>query len=295
MIEHIVINGGGSNGLVNYGALKYLNQQSFWNIENIKTIHGTSMGGFLAVILCLKMDWEIIDDYFIKRPWEKEFNIDLENLILINQKKAILKDNYVNIIFEKLFHAKDLDLNITLKQFYDWSNIELNLYTTEINNFKTEQLNYNTFPDLELFTALKMTSAVPIMFPPVIFQEKIYVDGGLMCNYPINYCIEQLNDDELDKILAIRNNPVNETEYVIDEKITFVDFVSYFFNKTIRYIHKIKNYNIVNEVACCVDKQSDFVEWYKCFSDSQKREKLIKNGNNDAKIFLKYVSNMTGK
>ena len=48
MIKHIVINGGGPSGLLSYGALKYLFENDFVNIENIKSIYGTSIGEYLA-------------------------------------------------------------------------------------------------------------------------------------------------------------------------------------------------------------------------------------------------------
>ena len=38
-IKHLVIGGGGPYGLSAFGALKYLHDQSFWDIKNIKTVN----------------------------------------------------------------------------------------------------------------------------------------------------------------------------------------------------------------------------------------------------------------
>ena len=91
MIEHIVINGGGPTGLISYGALKHLFEHNFLHMDNIKSIYGTSIGGIVGTILSLKYDWNILDDYFIKRPWEKVFKIEPDNLFEMYYSKGIFQ------------------------------------------------------------------------------------------------------------------------------------------------------------------------------------------------------------
>ena len=66
MIKHIVINGGGPTGWISYGALKCLFKKEFINIDNIKSIYGTSAGAIIGVIISLKYDWNTLEDYFLK-------------------------------------------------------------------------------------------------------------------------------------------------------------------------------------------------------------------------------------
>ena len=76
-IENIVISGGGLTLFTYYGILKESSKSNVWNINDIKTIYGTSAGAILSVLLCLKYDWETLDNYIINRPWEKVFNVDM--------------------------------------------------------------------------------------------------------------------------------------------------------------------------------------------------------------------------
>lgn len=46
-IEHIVMSGGGIVGLSFYGILRESNKRGKWDINNIKTIYGTSVGSIL--------------------------------------------------------------------------------------------------------------------------------------------------------------------------------------------------------------------------------------------------------
>ena len=64
-IKNIVLAGGAYNGLYTIGALKNLIKNSFFDINNIETIYGTSVGGFIGALLCLKIDWSIILNYIL--------------------------------------------------------------------------------------------------------------------------------------------------------------------------------------------------------------------------------------
>ena len=68
VIKHLVISGGGPTGFLSYGAAKYLEKNKFWNIENIESIYGTSIGAVIGIILSLKHTWETIDDYIVNVP-----------------------------------------------------------------------------------------------------------------------------------------------------------------------------------------------------------------------------------
>ena len=60
IIKHLVIPGGGPTGIKALGALQYLEQNGYWNINNIETIYATSAGAILSVLLCLKFEWATI-------------------------------------------------------------------------------------------------------------------------------------------------------------------------------------------------------------------------------------------
>ena len=82
-IKHIVLSGGGYNGLYMLGCINKLLEKEFIDISNVKTIYGTSFGALCGFMLCLKMDWKDIIEYFIERPWEKDIDIKLDLLIVM--------------------------------------------------------------------------------------------------------------------------------------------------------------------------------------------------------------------
>ena len=239
-IKHIVISGGGPTGLMSYGAAKYLHEESFWNLKDIISIHGTSIGSLIGVLISLNMNWEDLDDYLIKRPWEKIFEITPDDFLNVFYTKGIVNNNIINIVVEYLLKVNEIDIAVTMKEFYEITKIELNLYTVEINKFEKKVINHNTYPDLKVIDGIKMSCAFPILFQPIIEGECCYLDGGLMCNYPINECLESQKCEE-NEILGFRNMS-NTSVNNVDEETKLLQYIYCLNSKIISYIDNESNY-----------------------------------------------------
>jgi len=134
VIKHLVLSGGGPTGLITYGAARYLSKEGYWNISNIETIYGCSIGAFMGIILTLKYDWDWLDDYLEKRPWEKiADDIGVAEILQIYEKKGILDTDFIIKALGPLLSAKDIDINISLEDFYKITNIEIHLFCVDIN------------------------------------------------------------------------------------------------------------------------------------------------------------------
>ena len=200
-IKHLVVAGGGPIGLQFLGALEHLNEEGFWNFEEIESIYATSIGTFLGAIICLKYDWSTLNKYIIERPWHDAFKLNGKQILDAFYNKGLYDKKVIEIVFKPLLQAKDLSLNITLKEFYEYSKIEFHLYTFELNKFETTDISYKTHPDLLLTQAIHMSSALPGIFIPTILDSGCYIDGGVMSNYPLSYCLQ--NHENEDEILGI--------------------------------------------------------------------------------------------
>ena len=166
-IKHLVISGGGPILIQVLAAIQYLETHNFLNMSNIKSIYGTSAGAIIGTILCLNYDFETINDYIIKRPWNDVFTIKVQNIFDAYTQKGIFNIKTIEKCFKPLFDAKDIDININLEDFYKLSNIELHLYTFEINEYKIEDISYISHPKLSLMIAIQMTCGLPILISPI--------------------------------------------------------------------------------------------------------------------------------
>jgi predicted acylesterase/phospholipase RssA len=282
-IKHLVISGGGPTLVQALGAIQHVEQQKFIDLSNIETIYGTSAGAILGTLICLKFDWETINDYIIKRPWHEVFPINVQKIFDAYTKKGIFDIKTVEKIFKPLFSAKDLPLDITLQDFYNYSKIELHFFAFDINDFKNEDISYKTHPNISLITALQMTCSLPVLVAPVCIDNKCYIDGGIDCNYPLNKCLELYNQDE---ILGIKNQYDKNDSNRVDSNSTMLDFLMSFVFKMIQNMDTgDKQTSIKNQIICKADFLS--IDYLKTALYSMDvRKELFDSGTEFAKEFL---------
>lgn len=210
IIKHIVISGGGIAGFSYYGALRESAKKGIWNINNIESIYGTSVGSILAVILALKYDWDTMDDYLIKRPWQNLYKFNIYSVLDAIKNRGIFDTKIIENTLLPLFSGKDIAIDITMKEFYDKTNIDLHIFTTEIHSFTRIDISHKTHPDWKVTDAVYCSSALPVLFSPYIIENKCYCDGGLLVNYPLSCCIENgVNPNEILGITRIHNDKSN--------------------------------------------------------------------------------------
>ena len=280
-IKHLVIGGGGPFGLSAFGALKDLHDKEFWNIKNIKSIYATSIGALLAVYLSLKYDYEYINEYLVKRPWEKLFEeIGVENILELYNNKGLI--NPYSIFLKKyaiLFEAKGLEPNITMKDFYEYSGIEFNFITCDANRFNRCIISHKTYPDLELITALCMTSAFPLIFTPVIVDDKCYIDGGIFSNYAVNICLEETGckHEEILGIKKYQSSDINDD--LITEESSVIDFLE---KITLNIFNRISDELVLKkipyEIVCNMNIFTTYDSWTQVPFSSEHRSNLISYG-----------------
>jgi predicted acylesterase/phospholipase RssA len=289
-IRNLVISGGGPIMIQILGAIQQLEENNFIDMQNIEAIYGTSAGAIVGVLLCLKYDWETINDYIIKRPWQDVFTIKVENIFDAYTKKGIFDDKTVIKCFKPLFDAKDISLNISLKDFYEYSKIELHMFSFEVNAFNVEDISYLTHPDLTLITAIQMSCALPVLMSPICGDGKCYIDGGVTCNYPLKNCIE--SNKNIEEILGFKNQYDNHNKNQIDSNSTLLDFIMSFLFKLIHSVssNNLTQTSITYEVICNTDFLSISTLKTALYS-IETREKLYINGIESATKFISNLEN----
>ena len=282
-IKHLVISGGGPSLIQSIGAIQHLENSKFINTSDIETIYGTSAGAITGVILCLKFDWETINDYLIKRPWKDLFVIKIENILEAYTKKGIFDNKVIEKCFKPLFDAKDIPLNITLAEFYEISKIELHMFSFEINEYKAEDISHLSHPNLTLMTAIQMTCALPVLVTPVCVDDKCYIDGGMVCNYPLNYCI---NSGKIPvEILGFKNQYNNEKNCINSES-SLLDFLLSFLFKAVFCLNTDNIQQSVQYEVICNANLLSINTLKEALSNIEVRKDLFTNGKESAISFL---------
>lgn len=284
-IKHLVLSAGGLAGFPIIGILKELNNQNFFHIKDVKTVHATSIGTILSTLLLLSENFELVENYIVNRPWDKFFTINPTSIINIWEEKGLLGDEIILEILKPFLQARDFNINITLKEFYDVLNIKLYFYTTNINTNPMEsiELSYINFPDLELYKAIAMSSAFPLIFSPIIINNDCYIDGGALNHFPLNNCLK--NKYKVDEILAIKIICKDNIPQPINKESILSTYMNTLICKLFIHSYNDEFENIENIIHCIIEDNS-FIKWISAINDSKLRNDYISYGIETAKRFL---------
>jgi predicted acylesterase/phospholipase RssA len=196
-IKSIVVSGGGHTFITFYGVIKESKEKGFWNYENIESLYGTSAGAMTCILIALNIDDNILDNYLMKRPWDKVFNINVDSFVTMVNSFGLFNKEKIYDFFGPLLDVKEFSRDITLKEFYEINKIHLNIYTTELNSFEYINLSHITHPDWKLIDAVYASITLPLIFSPIFEENKCYIDGGVLMDFAISDCLEKHNENEI--------------------------------------------------------------------------------------------------
>jgi predicted acylesterase/phospholipase RssA len=282
-IKHLVISGGGPIMIQVLAAIQHLEQNKFMTMNDIESIYGTSAGAIVGILICLKYDWETINDYIIKRPWQDVFPVKVQNIFDAYTKKGLFDIKTIEKCFKPLLDAKDIPMDISLHDFYKLSNIELHLFSFEINEYVVQDISYITHPNLKLMTAVHMTCGLPVLVTPVCMDNKCYIDGGLACNYPLNFCIE--SGKAPDEILGFKNKYCDDKNNINAES-TLLDFLLSFLFKAVFSVNTDSEQQELKHEVICDAKYLNIEVLRSALSNVEVRRDLFNNGTESAMKFL---------
>lgn len=211
-IRHLIVTGGGPIGFVNYGIIRSATKRGMICIDDIQSYHGISAGGIVCAMICCGIDFDDLDDYVIKRPWEELLYVSPERLFDAFSHTGVFGDDIVQEMMDPLLRSIGLDMNVTLTEFQKATGKNLVLYAHDINSEGMElcALSKITYPDMKLITAIRATCAIPPIIQPVMVGDQYMIDGGFVVNVPVNAGIDYVRrylDDtaDINSFFAIRS------------------------------------------------------------------------------------------
>ena len=320
-IKHLVISSGGPAGHMMYSVLRTLNIKGVWDMKDIKTIYGSSIGSYIAIILALRYEWEVMDDYLIKRPWEKIFvssssasaasaaasSIDVNDHLHLSGSSLADAKNKLGHIFQlynthglyglkeftetlrPALQGKDMTTKITFQEFYDRTGIEVHFTVTEMNKFQAIDFSYKTHPNQSLVEACYMSCSYPFGFAPIYRDGCCYLDGGIVNDYPLHECIRDQKCG-LGEILGVKvlweKKPAN-----ITEKASLLQFIYTFFNQINSNFYENRATKAIPNEVVCVSKVFSIRDWMNWVKDENYRRELVLRGETFANVFLSYRRN----
>ena len=187
-IDTLVFSGGGVKGLYYIGIIKKLEELNI--LKNINIITGTSIGAFFAALISINFSSKDLIDFVLLFNLSKMKKIKSSNFFSFF---GIDDGNNLEIILENMFENKGFAKEITFKQLYDKTKKELIISGVCINEKKCHYFSHKSTPNMNVIKAIRISTSIPIYFTPVLYENKLWVDGAIIDNYPIHLFKNRLN------------------------------------------------------------------------------------------------------
>jgi hypothetical protein len=204
MPKHLVLGGGLEAGLVEIGAVAELAEQDAIDMASVETVHATSAGAFAAVLLTAGLGAADIEKYVVDRPWDGLIAQAAGADRAPHPRKGLLSGVAFRTMFSSVLRAVDLGPDATLAELADGSRPRLRFYTADADTFQLVTLSADTHPELEAWRAVHMSAAYPVLFEPAYLDGRVYVDGGILCNFPVAQCLAEVALEDYGEVLCLR-------------------------------------------------------------------------------------------
>ena len=186
MVHNLALSGGGAHVMAFIGCIRVMEERGL--LQNIKEFVGASAGSLLALMLTLGFDAEEIREFVrANLTNEKSLKISLKDAWKIT--KTFGFDDGENIIelIHLILDQKKRDRTITFIELAKLTGKNLVITVANVNRESVEFMCVDNTPDLDVCTAIRASTSVPILYQPVLYKEEYYVDSLFFNNFPIDF------------------------------------------------------------------------------------------------------------
>ena len=267
--DTLILSGGSVKGYAFIGSFKYLLDNKIIELKKLKHIIGASVGALMALPLLMNVSIELFYKIIIQtnvKLYDKDsFNIaNLINEFGIFDNTSVVE--YVSVFCKHILKVE----NITLKELYKISKIKFTVKVANVSENKVEYMNYLNYPHMDLVTLIKITTSIPLVFKPVLYNGFLYSDGAVGGGLPIEY-------NKSKKYLGIVLYPLEKKS---EEKLNILDYINNLF-----HLHHCENdYNNYKKYKniICIDLKIPI----KIDITEEEKIKFFKEGYKQTKEFF---------
>lgn len=190
--KSLVFKGGGVKGIAYVGALKALEEANI--MTQVSRFAGTSAGAITAALAACRISSDALKS-FLGTTNYNDFKDEggVFNFLndLANHFGPYEGDYFLDNWFKVFLKNQEIDPDITFQGVNDKFGTTLKVFSTDLNLQQIQVFSVKTTPDVKIAEAVRASMSIPMFFKAWQFpdgnpNDHIYVDGGVMYNYPID-------------------------------------------------------------------------------------------------------------
>jgi NTE family protein len=186
--RNLVFEGGGVKGIAYVGAMQVLAQRGL--LGDVERVGGTSAGAINALIHALGYDVraqrEILDSTDFRKFMDDSFGL-IRDVRRLAKSFGWHKGEFFSDWIGRLIKDRLGDARATFADLRAAKLPELHVIGTNLSTGYAEVFSVERHAGMPLATAVRISMSIPLFFaamrlPP---RDDVYVDGGVMLNYPV--------------------------------------------------------------------------------------------------------------
>jgi NTE family protein len=177
MIKHLALCCGGVHGYCILGALEEMLKNGL--LDNLESISGCSAGSLIAIGLALGIEPGEIGDILIEL---KPSSMKVSNPLMSNIQSLMNITPLKNILKKTLNKYPDINTLLDIQVKYGKN---VSIVATNYETGKPVYFTPESHPNTPILDCLILSSSIPVVFEPAIFNGVKYWDGGMTDPLPI--------------------------------------------------------------------------------------------------------------
>lgn len=182
-VKYLVFSGGGVRGYSYVGVVKAL-ERAHVDMAALHGGGGTSIGALIGALVCA--GWTAAQLEVELLAVHAKEKIDMSLTCLFHQfglDTGATLLSYIDALLERTTHCT----HITFEQLWLLKRKRLVVIACDLKHNEELVFDHERTPHVSVAAAVQMSMAVPGLFAPVAWNDRLVVDGGLKNNFPLKY------------------------------------------------------------------------------------------------------------
>jgi len=186
--RNLVFEGGGMRGIAYVGAMRVMEQHRA--LKHICRVGGTSAGAINALVYALGYDLSeqrnILASTDFKKFMDDSFGF-IRDIQRLAEDFGWYKGDYFKSWIGDLIEQKLGKRDATFNDLKNAGRPDLYVIGTNLTTRYAEVFSHERHSDMPLATAVRISMSIPLFFAAMRYgpRQDVYVDGGVVLNYPI--------------------------------------------------------------------------------------------------------------
>jgi NTE family protein len=222
MYTNIVFSGGAYRSVAFIGCVKYLEEHKLRS--HITNISASSAGALFALLFAFDYSINEMKDVTNKLAIAvKESCVDIDNIMMIYQTLGLFNATDIISIVKKHIEARylkkkgyELDPELPFIEFSKITGKNIIITGSCLTTSTADYFCVDKTPMMSVWRALEISISIPLIFKPIEWNDKIYIDGGAFNNAPWEVFSSNISGARTIVLNIVSELDINSTKKELD-------------------------------------------------------------------------------